>query len=179
MEIWKSLIYNSIDYGNKYIISNYGNIKSLKYNRILKPHLSHGYYQVNLSLGSRHNIKRIYVHRAVACTFISNIQNLPQVNHKDGIKTNNYAGTPESNFVNGNLEWCSGSYNVEHSLVNKLQKSGDMCSYSKLTKSDVIYIKTNYKRNSKYYNTISLSKKFNVDRTTISKIINNHRWKYI
>lgn len=70
-----------------------------------------GYEEVNVTLGSRKLRKCIRVHRAVAELFIPNPQNKPQVNHKDGIKTNN---------VVNNLEWVTQSENIQHGFKNGL-----------------------------------------------------------
>lgn len=60
-----------------------------------------GYLRVRLYKDKR--VFRVLVHRLVALAFIPNPDNLPQVNHKNEIKTDNRAE---------NLEWCTAKYNV-------------------------------------------------------------------
>ncbi|AEZ66360.1 HNH endonuclease [Pectobacterium phage phiTE] len=65
-----------------------------------------GYLNVGLSLGKGKS-KRKRVHRLVAENLIPNPRGLPQVNHKDGDK---------SNPCGDNLEWTDNSGNVQHAV---------------------------------------------------------------
>lgn len=110
-EIWKDIP----RYIGYYQASNLGKIKSIERNgtkkggRILKPVLAkNGYLVMTLRANG---IKRVEkVHRLIAETFLSNSNNLPQVNHKDENKENNYVD---------NLEWCTQKYNINYGNRNK------------------------------------------------------------
>ena len=81
-EEWKPIE----NYEDLYWVSNLGNVKSKRKDKKLSINLD-GYYVVNLSKNGK--TKTFTVHRLVAKTFISNPDNLPQVNHKDENKLNN------------------------------------------------------------------------------------------
>lgn len=102
MEVFK----NIKGYEGLYQIGNEGTIKSLWYGkeRILKQYKNvNGYLYVILCKNSQ---KKTYkVHRIVAEHFIPNPDNLPQVNHKNEIKTDNRVE---------NLEWCDAKYNANY-----------------------------------------------------------------
>lgn len=93
-----------------YYISNYGRIYSTsRGNGSLRKLIldEHGYYRVQLRLYDG-TARYFPVHRLVLYTFnyIPGCENL-QCNHKDTIKINNWIG---------NLEWCTGSENVQHAI---------------------------------------------------------------
>ena len=88
---------------NRYLISNTGNVFSIKSNKILKPEIRRNYYSVQLFNGKTY--KHYSIHRLVASHFIPNPNNFLYVNHKDENKLNNCVS---------NLEWCTASYNVRY-----------------------------------------------------------------
>lgn len=100
MEQWRPVIYKS--YHLKYEVSNLGRLRNTKTKRVLKPRTNNnGYYRIRLS--DYPNYKFIFIHRAVASSFIDNPDMLPQVNHIDENKLNNKAS---------NLEWVDNKTNV-------------------------------------------------------------------
>ena len=143
-----------------YIITKEGLIINKHNNYTLKPQLNgKGYLRV--SIGK----KLCFVHRLVAQKYIPNPNNLPQVNHKNGIKTDNRVE---------NLEWCDNIQNRKHAIENKLHLCGEQCRWSKLKEKDVIFIRKNKNLKAK-----DLSKMFNVSVSTIKSIINNRSWKQL
>ena len=132
-------VYKDIEgYEGLYQVSNLGNVKSLvNHNGIAREKILknikaiNGYLLVNLYKNK--TIKRLYVHRLVAQSFIENPNNFPCVNHKDECKTNN---------VVTNLEWCTHKYNLEYNngrerrakthskvMTNNQKISKQVCAY--------------------------------------------------
>lgn len=91
-----------------YEVSNLGRVRSKRFNKtkILKQDTDkNGYKQLNLS---RNKVSyKVKVHRIVAETFIENTENKKQVNHINGVKGDNRIT---------NLEWATGSENINHSM---------------------------------------------------------------
>lgn len=91
---------------SNYEISTKGQVRNRTTLYILKGRLSKsGYLQVSIKDDEDGKFKNQYIHRLVALTFIPNLENKKEVNHKDGIKTNN---------ILENLEWVTSSENQKH-----------------------------------------------------------------
>lgn len=109
MEEWKDIA----GYEGLYQVSNLGRVRSLPRKdprghqlkgKYLKPGTgTNGYLFVVLSKNGI--VSTNDIHRLVAQAFIDNPNNLPFVNHKDEVKTNNQVE---------NLEWCTPKYNVNY-----------------------------------------------------------------
>ena len=113
-EIWKPIK----NYEGLYEISNYGKIKNLNYNNtgisiIIKNHINGRGYLVT-TLVKNNQKKVVAIHRIVAETFLFNPNNLPCVNHKNGIKTDNRVE---------NLEFCTHKENIIHAWSSGLCKN--------------------------------------------------------
>lgn len=99
-----------IAYDNNYAVSNLGRVLSLRRDKLLKPFTAGaGYLAVMFKFDGR----KYYVHRLVAEHFVQGDLSI-DVNHKDGVKTNNSAE---------NLEWVSKSENQLH-RTHVLNKRG-------------------------------------------------------
>lgn len=119
MATQKGLTQKQKKFCREYSVDIYGNIYSMprKNSRgqqvggiYLKSQIGkNGYKTVHLHL--ENGKKRLYIHRIVAEAFIHNPLHLPEVNHKDTVKTNNY-------YLN--LEWCTRGENVNHAIKNNL-----------------------------------------------------------
>ena len=97
----------------RYYTDTKGNVYSARYGllRIMHPALDKdGYPYVTLRVPGMYNTPR--VHKLIALSYISNPENKPEVNHKDGVKRNN---TP------GNLEWATSKENSVHAVKMNLR----------------------------------------------------------
>lgn len=118
-EIWKPVK----GYEGYYSVSNFGRVKSE--NRVIKDangksfnkksriialtDNGKGYKIASLSKDGRRNF---YVHRLVAINFLVCKEDQIEVNHIDGVKSNNKLN---------NLEWCNKKENMTHAYKTGLQ----------------------------------------------------------
>ena len=168
-EVWKDIP----NFEGRYMVSNLGRIKSLKYGhhdkeQILLQGNDREYKRVCLypKSGKR---KWYRVHRLVAESFIPNPNNYKEINHKDE--------NPSNNCVD-NLEWCDRSYNINYGNRNKkvaLKKNKSILQFDR--NNNFI----------KQYNSITeVEKKINFNRSNIIACLKGriptaygYKWKYI
>lgn len=135
-EKWKDIV----GYEGLYMVSNFGRIKSLLRNvgrgeLIMKPCFNKhtGYFLVSLRKNGM--AKTLKVSRIVAKAFIPNSNGLPQVNHRNCIKTDDRVE---------NLEWMTNKENIKHAFRVKpflcLNKQGSKNPFAKLDEKRVIEI---------------------------------------
>jgi len=162
-EIWKDIE----GYEGKYLVSNFGRIKSMpnkswNSERILKP-LKQTYCFIDLCKDAK--VKKFTIHRIVAKAFILNNQYKPDVNHINGDKHDNRVE---------NLEWVTKSENQKHAAkLGLINCKGSRNSQSKLTEDIVIAIFNSNKRTSE------LSKEYNITQSTICDISKGRSWTHI
>lgn len=134
-----------------YAIGFNGELYSFKSGRLLKTYMiSKGYIGCKLY---KNNIGKSYkIHRLVAKYFIANIDNKPQVNHKNSVRDDNNVE---------NLEWVDNKENSHHG------KS------SKLTTLEVEQIRKMINNGTTIY---KLAEIYNVAVSTISHIKTGRNW---
>ena len=159
-------------YEGKYAVTSNGRVISLNYactgipKDMALSFDSYGYLALKLSDSGK--VKRFLVHRLVAVAFIENPKNLPQVNHKDGIKTHNYTE---------NLEWCTFLENRAHAYRTGLYNNkGEGNGQSKL---NVRQVKEILQLKDQGIHFGEIIKQFNVSQTRYYRIINRESWRHI
>lgn len=178
-EIWKDI--KQLE--GLYQISNLGRVKSLPRVinspvqkcgfRISKEKIKSlqnngkGYYQLYVQVNNKR--KLFYIHRLVAKYFIPNPENKPEVNHINGIKTDNRVE---------NLEWVTSSENTIHAIKNNLIRFGEKSYNNLLTEQKVLLIRRLFRINPNFSRK-NVAKKFNVSEGCIYGVIRNVTWKHL
>jgi len=161
MEIFKDVI----KFENTYQISNFGRVINKKTGLFLKPSYNKkGYEYLYLSYSHTGRIKW-YVHRLVAFHFIDNPESKPQVNHLDGVVSNNNVS---------NLEWCTNDENQAHAVLNNLHYQGESHRSSKFTEESVSLLPELF---SIGFSVGQVSNLTGVAAMNIEKILNGKSWR--
>lgn len=159
-------------YEGRYAVSDHGNVMSMDFAGsglpgILKKHLARGYFSVAFYPQPR-KVKRYTIHRLVMLAFVGPRPDGMQINHKNGIKTDNRLE---------NLEYCTASQNMKHAHATGLQSNrGERHSRSKLTNEVVRGIVV---RLSNGESPRSIAKDVGVDVTNVYHIRSGRIWSSV
>lgn len=143
---------------NNYAISNTGIVINVKTKKRLTPVVNKsGYLQVSIC---QNGLKKTFlIHRLVALYFLDNIDNLPVVNHKDGVKVNNHVT---------NLEWCTSSQNTLHAQALGLKTDNRPIKAINLDDNSSIV----------FYSIGEAASFFKTNRGSIHRVLNGKRFKH-
>lgn len=163
MEEWKEFKWREVTY----YISSLGRIKNTR-GLILKQRInSRGYYDIRV-WASGELKKNFSVHRLVAIAFISNPDDKKEVNHKNGIRTDNHAD---------NLEWVTPSENVKHAFRMGLRSvTGTQNPCAKLSNSQVLEIRAKLLKG---FTIASVAREYGRGETTIRHIRDGQTWSHV
>lgn len=104
-ELWKPV-------SGMYAVSDKGRVKNIATGNIVAPRPNFkGYGRIRMYAGRESEPREIAVHRLVACAFIPNPENKPQIDHINGNKADNRVE---------NLRWVTNSENMfYHNYFNR------------------------------------------------------------
>ena len=123
-----------------------------------------GYLKVRLTLPNGKRVNR-YVHRIVAETLLGPRPNGLQVRHLDGDKTNNCVS---------NLAWGTAKENADDRERCGTTARGERDGFSKLRQRDISEIRM---LSHMGFTQQNIAKRFNVNQTTIGRVVRNESWK--
>lgn len=171
IEDTKIVVYPNLSFNQEYRIDKEGNVWSpyRGWHLVSKQEIQKGYYRVGLMTDKGR--KFFMVHRLVMEAFNPIENSLDyEVNHIDGNKHNNNIK---------NLEWCTGSYNVRHSLETGLKTParGTQIAGNKLNETQVLEICDLLQ--SGMYSLTQIGEKYGVSKHCIFDIKRKKSWSWL
>lgn len=158
-EIWKPVI----GYEDIYDVSTRGRIRNARGLILRTGDNGRGYINVKLAKNGRKQHQ--YIHRIVAAAFLGPSQ--LEINHKDGIKSNNRVD---------NLEYTTRQGNALHTRRILGLAVGESHCYAKLTEKAVKEIRRLAQTNLSYQ---AIADQFGIAVGTVSKVVSGRTWQCV
>jgi hypothetical protein len=169
IEVWKPVV----NYEGIYSVSNLGRVRrEISFKRasvrLLKPvSCPQGYLSVKLNWQAKGKTFRI--HRLVAIAYVPNPLNKPEVNHIDGVKTNNR---------DSNLEWATPKENMQHAhyVLHAINRRGKENGRAKLTEETVKEVRQLAQSRENF---AEIGRKFGVTKEAIGYAVRRVTWRNV
>ena len=159
MEEWRDVI----GFEGIYKVSNFGNVLTIKTNRIKKPTTGKDDNRPYLGLWINNKIKTCRIHRLVLEAFIGKCPQGMEGCHNDG--------NPSNNHLN-NLRWDTPKNNHADKIRHGTTNRGERCGTAKLTLEQVRAIREDTRLQR------IIAKEYNIAESMISRIKSGVRWKH-
>ena len=159
MEEWKDVI----GFEGIYKVSNFGNVLTIKTNRIKKLTTSKIEKRPYLGLWRNNKIKICKIHRLVLEAFIGKCPQGMEGCHNDGNPFNNHLT---------NLRWDTPKNNQADKIRHGTTNRGERCGTAKLTLEQVRAIREDTRLQR------IIAKEYNIAESMISRIKNRVRWQH-
>ncbi len=174
-EKWVKIKFDSnISENEKFMVSNYGRIKSFKKDKInglfFKPQIFNGYYRIALIQKNGKRTAR-YVHKLVAEAFIpKDNEKQIYVIHKDYDKLNNRVY---------NLAWANKEEKEKHQFSNPKYIGKRRITYSKLDEVTVRLIKKKISDKNRKTRMKMIAKRFGISEMQLYRIKRGENWGHV
>lgn len=159
----------------RYMVSNYGRIKSFMYDkdkgRIMSPSLTNNFYTIRLKINKED--RAFFIHKLVADLWVSKPSDAHNhVIHHDWNSRNNH-------YIN--LKWATKAEVIERIAKHQREKISSphyikQINHSKLKEKDVVLLKTMLQRGVPH---VKIAKLFCISDMQVSRIKRGENWGHI